>query len=226
MKLSLSLTIISSCFFQACSTIKFEEYYPAIPNKQVILSFSADSLYNKTSYRDTLICRVRNAGTFSHAKGTDKGIVILSPNSQVQGGIKPIDFFFFEHPVHTSEDSAYITDISFTALSCSFYKGKLYMGNIVNKDQRLWQEFFQAVFPKAIKMGVNYYYKYGDATKTFTFIGKEKVEVNNKKYEDCLVLTASENFSSLKGKDTLWLAINTGVVKWVKKTGYTGILMK
>ena len=222
---SLVVFSIVLCFlFQSCSTIKFEKYYPLIADKQTIFSFSGDSANNNTNYHDTLICRVRKAGIFKNAEGIKKGIAILSPNAQVQGGTKPINFFYYEHPNHTLEDSTYITERSFSGLSCCFYEGKLYMGNMGSKDQRYWQDFFPNVFPRRIKIGVNYFYKRGDSKRTFTFIGKENIEVDNKKYDNCALLTVSDNFSGLKGNDTIWFAKKTGVIKWVKKTGYTGVI--
>ncbi len=213
MTIKLSLYFILTIIFCSCKTVVLQDYFPLNKNQTIVFIKKIDS--TNLTYSDTLICRHVIAKTM--IKSNQRKILLseaLRDNYIING---ELDLYYFEKLVTDSNSQIWMHDNSFAERLYSFKNGKLYVGYGWSKDMRYDTEL-EFLFPKRIKLNFDYNHQDGDYWKTFRYIAKETVKINNKLYKDCLKMDIYETLGSSKRIATIWFAKNIGIVKWdIKK---------
>lgn len=124
-----------------------------------------------------------------------------------------LNLYYFEKTVLDSTSVNWMQDNSFAERLYSFKNGKLYVGYGWTKSMDYDTEL-ELLFPKKLKQGVDYKHRNGDYWKSFRYITKEVVRINNTVYNDCLKMDIYETLGDSKKMGTVWFAKKVGLVKW------------
>ena len=80
-------------------------------------------------------------------------------------------------------------------------------------------DFFEPLFPAFISINTKYTYRDGSEKYTYRFAGNENIIIRGRKYEDCLKLIVTKDWSTAQETDTVWFKREIGLVKWLRSTG-------
>ena len=109
-------------------------------------------------------------------------------------------------------DNTWMNDHSFAEKIYCFADNKLYVGGwdkAMSYDTEL-----DFLFPKRLKKKTYYKYKNGDYCKSFEYVGKETLIVDEKRYRHCIKIDIFETLGHTNKIASVWFAKNTGLVKW------------
>ena len=198
----------------SCKTVSFQKYFPLEENTKYSYLCVVDSTHSE--YTDTLIC---------HAAITRRERVTLPNRLQLLDTAKfnsgtvmksRLYLYYFEKLNLDSFARIYMNDRSFAELLYCFYKGRLYVSWPWEKSMQFWTDL-DLLFPKRIRQGVDYKHRNGDYWKSFEYVGKENIKVDDRTYYNCLKMDIFETFGASKRIGTVWFARNVGLIKWEKK---------
>ena len=193
----------------SCRTISFQQYFPLKNNETAIFTKKVDSI--NLTFTDTLVCREIIAKTTINS--TSKKIFLsdaLRDNYIING---KLNLYYFEKTILDSNSTIWMQDNSFANRLYCFKNGKLFVGYDWTKRMEYDTEL-ELLFPRKLKQGFDYKHRNGDYWKSFRYIGKETVVINEVAYKDCLKMDIYETLGSSKKVGTVWFAKNIGIVKW------------
>lgn len=209
-------TLCYSCtVFQSPSKrkkIRFEKYFPVADNRTFVFEKVVDS--TKESFTDTLHCHVVMAKAF---RISNKHIWLADTfrdQSRLHGPVKVI---YFENNHINWKEASYMVDYSFIERIFSLYHHRLLIGEYWTKKMNDGTSVYLLFPPKLRKYELYKQNIGGDVIKGFVFTGRETVTVNENTYKNCLKMDVYDEFETSKKTGTVWLAKNTGLVKWQVK---------
>ncbi len=200
--------ILSMIAFASCKSPSFTSYFPVQKDKTYTFLKHIDS--TNQSFTETLICRETNARVWPGDRHT---FSLVEPENTNPKFKKVVQLYYFQKPT-PAPDSTDFRDNSFTRLLYCFQGKKVYKVESWSKDLQTMAQRAWLLFPKKLKPGIHYKYRNGDYHRTFVYIGKEPTTVNGIQYKDCIKMDVFETFYDSRKTGTVWLAKNTGVVRW------------